>query len=263
MNIKQSASITAILVAVVLTGAGCLDRQQPATARPTTVPAASVPAAEPKLVGGNPDPIFTKDQIADIPAERRGAGTTIPNEPIVTSSSTSSATKDVRDERTKVAFSYPASLGEITTRNEFGWGMEEDEATVTNFTCLEQRAFNLDGTPFLVVNDTWQCQTLGRGGYWGDQARAFSTEEDVKKWCESKDVCTPYVNPNGVTIYHAYTKSDEFWGEPIVDIDKYGAWNPNKDIHGILISNQGFVENGQGRMQEEVKAIADSLSFLE
>lgn len=250
MNIKQSASITAILVAVVLTGAGCLGRQQPATARPKTVPATTVPAADLSALVVPTEP-------APAPALRhpdlKGSMTT----------TVSGDTTTVRDERTKVAFSYPTSLGEVETRVEYGVGMETDIETATFFDCLEQRAFDLNGTPFLVVNDTWQCQTLGRGGYWGDQARAFSTEEDVKKWCESKDVCTPYVNPNGVTIYHAYTKSDEFWGEPIVDIDKYGAWNPNKDIHGILISNQGFVENGQGRMQEEVKAIADSLSFLE
>jgi len=250
MNIKQSAAISTILLAVVLTGAGCLGRQQPATARPATVPAASVPAAEPSAPVVPTEPTTTPEL----------------RHPDLIGSMTTTVTGDtttVRDERTKVAFSYPTSLGKVDTRVEYGVGMETDIETATTFDCLEQRAFDLNGTPFLVVNDTWQCQTLGRGGYWGDQARAFSTEADVKLWCETKDVCEPYVNKNGVTIYRAYTKSDDFWGEPLLDIDMYAAWNPNINIHGILISNQGFVQAGLGRMQGEVAGVADSLSFLE
>lgn len=248
MNIKQSAAVSAILMVIALTGVGCLR---------SFAPVAPEPVATPTIVTNKTKPEVSAQPERDIPALRhaeiKGSMTT----------TVSGDTTIVRDERTKVAFSYPTSLGEIETRNEFGVGMETDIETATTFDCLEQRAFNVDGTAFLVVNDTWQCQTLGRMGYWGDQARLFSTEDDVKEWCETKGVCVPYVNPNGVTIYHAYTKSVDFFGETLFDIDEYGAWNPNKDISGVLVSNQGFVQAGLGRTQEEVKAVADSLSFFE
>ena len=253
MNIKQSASIMAILVAVVFTGAGCL-RSSP---------------------GNETKPIVTAKPSLNVPAELRGqdSPTVEPQETTTTDatgmdgSMTTTVfgdTTTVRDDRTKVAFSVPTSLGEVETQDENGWGYETTEkGNADEADCLVQRSFRAGDTIFLTIYDTWQCDQYGRGGYWGDQAKSFSTEQDVKKWCESKDVCTPYVNPNGITIYHAYSKSVDSWGDTLSDIDEYGAWNPNKDIHGILISNQGFVQAGLGRMRDEIKVVADSLSFLE
>lgn len=254
MNIKQTAAVSSILMAIVLVGGGCIR---------SYAPVAPEPAATPATVTNEAKPEIAEQPKRDIPALRNGSGTTVPPDPVVTNSATLASLKDAVDSEIKIAFSFPAALGTLTTTNEYGVGMETNIETATSFDCLAQRAFNLNGKAILVVNDTWQCQTFGRMGYWGDQARLFSTEADVKKWCEAKDVCTPYVNPNGITIYHAYTKSVDFFGDTLSDIDEYGAWNPNKDIHGILISNQGFVQAGQGRMQDEVIVVADSLSFLE
>ena len=241
MNIKQTAAVSAILMAVVLVGAGCYSSST--TNRPNT-------------------PVKPATIIPTPAATQTITNATGPNGSMVTT--VSGDTTTVQDDRTKLAFSVPTSLGNIKSQDENGWGpktAQNENSGPAN--CLVQRSFLAGDTIFLTAYDTWQCDQPGRGGYWGDQAQAFSSEADVKKWCETKDTCVPYVNKNGVTIYRAYMKSVDSWGDILSDIDEYAAWNPNKDINGILISNQGFVQAGLGRMQEEVKAVADSLSFLE
>ncbi len=252
MNIKQSASVMVVLAAVALVGVGCLSSSKSQETGPvvTAKPTLSVP---PEVLGQD---VTTKEpQVTTSIADG-------PNGSMVIT--VSGDTTSVRDDRTKIAFSIPTSLGEIKPQDENGWGYgasaKENGGPAD---CLVQRSFLAGDTIFLTVYDTWLCDQPGRGGYWGDQAQAFSTESDVKKWCETKDVCEPYVNPNGVTIYRAWTKSVEEYGTTYADIDEYGAWNPNKDINGILISNEGLVQDGLGRMQNEVAAVADSLSFIE
>lgn len=224
MNIKQSASALVILAAVALVGAGCLSSSKGETQEATTTFA------------------------------------TGPNGSMVTT--VSGETTTVRDATLGLSFSFPTSLGEIRTQDENGFGTEGTKSgDGSPADCLVQRSFLAGDTIFLTSYDTWQCEQLDRGGYWGDQARAFETEEDVKKWCETKDVCEPYVNPNGITIYRAWSKSVDAWGDTLSNIDEYGIWNPDRTIHGILLSNQGFVQAGLGRQQDALIAIVDSLSF--
>lgn len=269
MNIKQSASILAILASVALVGAGCLSSSTKETKPVTTAkPTLNVPA---ELRGENAAPTPTGTSTM-IPAG--GTGTEIlpvATKPIVTDSATVAGQKNVRDDWTGVAFSVPASIGEVRTLDDRGYGVEEDP-TATTFTptCLVNRLFvgvvsdSLGGfSGFLSIYDNWECKALGRGGYWGDQALAFSTERDVEKWCNAKESCDTFVNPNGITVYHAHTKSLEAWGDTLTDIDEYGIWNPNRAINGILFSNQDFVKNGLGPQKETLRAIVDSLSFIE
>lgn len=252
MNIKQSASTLVILAAVALVGAGCLSSSKDETRPVTTIrPTLDVP---PEVLGQDVPSTDTQETTTVFATGPDGSVTI----------NVSGDTTTVQDGVSGLSFTVPTALGEINTQNENGFGMEGAKSgDGGSADCLVQRAFLAGDTIFLTTYDTWQCDQLGRGGYWGDQARAFSTEADVKKWCDTKDSCVPYINPNGVTIYHAYSKSVDSWGDELTDIDMYAAWNPNKDIHGILISNQGFVQAGLGRMQDEVSAVADSLSFLE
>ena len=118
-------------------------------------------------------------------------------------------------------------------------------------------------TIFLAIKDTWECETLGRGGYWGDQARQFVTEEAVAAWCDGKDSCETFANPNGVTVWHASSERVEDWGDTLEGIHEYAVFNPNRSIHGILFSNQGFVRDGLGPMTDELAAIVDSLAFVD
>ena len=251
MNIKQSASILAILASVALVGAGCISSSKSEETRPiiTAKPTLNVP---PEVRG--------QDTPSVAPQEETTTFATGPDGSMVTT--VSGDTTTVHDDRTKVAFSIPTSLGAVEAHDENGWGYGDSAETNGGpADCLVQRSFLAGDTIFLTVYDTWACDQPGRGGYWGDQARAFSTENDVKKWCEAKDSCDSHVNPNGITIYHAYSKSVEEYGATYEDIDEYGAWNPTKDSNGILISNEGLVQAGLGRQQEAVRAIADSLSF--
>lgn len=176
-------------------------------------------------------------------------------------------TVTVRDDRVGIAFEAPRDFAPVVMEEEFGWGMEEGQAAGAPMTCLTNRIFlSMDedrSSVFLTVNDTWECEVPGRDGYWGDQARQFSTEDDVAAWCETKDACDSFVNANGITVWHASTNSVDDWGATLEGVDEYAAWNPNRSVHGILFSNQGFLKHGLGRQESALRAIANSLTFAE
>ncbi len=170
----------------------------------------------------------------------------------------------LQDDRTGISFEIPAAYAPVYAQEEYGIGHEETFET-TPWTCLTNRTihsrFNDMETLFLTINDTWECEVPGRDGYWGDQARLFTNEDDIEQWCQTKDSCESFTNAQGIQIWYAYTKSVDDWGDILSDIDEYAAFNPNKSIGGILFSNQGFVKNNLGRQQQTLRTIVDSLTF--
>ncbi len=172
----------------------------------------------------------------------------------------------VQDDTVGISFTIPAAYAPVYTQDEYGIGSEETFET-TPWTCLTNHIFlsrlGDAESVFLSVNDTWECEVPGRDGYWGDQATRFDTEDEIETWCQTKDTCESFANAQGIQIWHAYSAFVDDWGDVLSDIDEYAAWNPNKSIHGILFSNQGFVKNGLGRQLTTLRAIVDSLTFPE
>ncbi|MEI6510848.1 MAG: hypothetical protein WCO25_02280 [Candidatus Uhrbacteria bacterium] len=251
MNIKQSASTLVILAAVALVGAGCLSSSKPGETRP-------IVSAKPTL--NVPPEVLGQDTPSVARQETTTTFATGPDGSMVTTVSEDTTT--VRDATSGLTFSVPTSLGEIRTQDENGFGTEGTKSgDGSSADCLVQRSFLAGDVIFLTNYDTFQCDQPGRGGYWGDQAQAFKTEADIEKWCKAKDACDTFANKSGITIYHAFTRSVEEYGTTYAEIDEYGAWNAERSVHGVLFSNEGFVQAGAGRQLETLKSIVDSLSF--
>jgi hypothetical protein len=172
-----------------------------------------------------------------------------------------------QDDELRIAFTYPSSWGAILAQSEMGWGQDEGITPGTLPTCLADRAFSSSSTEvsnlFLSVNDTWSCNIMGRGGYWGDQTRGFSNMEDVERWCKTKDSCESFVNNNGVTIWHAYTKEFESWGETIRNVDEYATINTQRMNYGILFSTERFQQDNIDITNDDLRAVVDTLKLLQ
>lgn len=174
-------------------------------------------------------------------------------------------TMNVLDDRVGIAFDIPSSFAPIVIQDEFGLGMEAGETGPLD--CLTNRIFLSRGEQsdavLLTVNDTWECEVPGRDGYWGDQARQFVSEQAIADWCAAKDSCDSFVNKNGVTVWHAFTSSAEEWGTTVENVHEYAAWNPNRSVHGILFSNQSFLQASLDLPEAALRAIVESLTFIE
>jgi hypothetical protein len=160
-----------------------------------------------------------------------------------------------QDQMLDITFSYPSSWGPITSQVE----ANNDDIVHLPLT------FTGVGSNGILVAAYKEGETLGRGGYFGDQARLFTSPEATQEWCELEQhtVCESLTNEQGVEIWYTYTAVANVWGEELLEIDEYAIHHPNHPFYGIIVSNERLVSNGLGRNEEALRALVESLEFVE
>ncbi|MFH1253300.1 MAG: hypothetical protein V1664_03160 [Candidatus Uhrbacteria bacterium] len=162
-----------------------------------------------------------------------------------------------------LTFSYPADWGPIITNFEMGHQAGDDFTSTP--TCEVQGTLELAGITsglFFSAHNAVGCDPDGRGGWFGDQAKAFTDWDKITEWCEGTgDDCEIFTNSNGLKVAHAYTKETEIWGDVFQDVDLYALYNPGGDLPGIIISNERLISSGLGRSEKELRALIDSIKF--
>jgi len=166
-----------------------------------------------------------------------------------------------------VAFSYPASWGDLTqwvgTPPEKLEGFRM-EATISAY-----------DTPFISMMT--EGEALGRGGWWGDIATEATSVATVESFCDTyksredyyvqpNEACEILINEHGVTF--ARLSGDTSWfGWEIEDTYLYIAFHPDHPFYGLALSAQSLrrteLEETIGNTEKAIQEIANSLSFTE
>ena len=175
------------------------------------------------------------------------------------------------NETLDVTFEVPAEWQTISENQELGlFGDEEvqiDEEGNVMFTCETHTSLAVilgdAGTEFLTADDNGDCETLGRGGYWGDRADGVTSSEALEAWCNElvDGVCQIRKNEKGVTYAHAHYDSVESWGTVIEDVDEYYFFHEGHDWDGIIISDEFFVQAGVTDLDDDFLRLVESLEF--
>lgn len=163
-----------------------------------------------------------------------------------------------------ISFSYPTDWGPIISGVEMGYPNGDDGAKLA--TCKHQLFLELTGIDsglFLAADNTGDCGPAGRGGWFGDQAAAFTDWDKINEWCQTTgDECEIFTNQNGLEIAHVYDKGGEVWGEVLQDLDFFALYNPtNGELPGVIIGNERLITTGLGRSEKELRNLVDSIKF--
>lgn len=169
-----------------------------------------------------------------------------------------SETLSYQDKTLGLSITYPAAWGEVTAEEEQGMTPEraklvEEGKSPFSTDCVVQRtlAFSLlDGDPntrevFLSSRPSAPCESLGRGGYFGDQVNGFTSALTIQTWCEQKNLCRRLATKDGEYLWHAYTAQQDVFGTMVYDVDEYVIFRPTYAWPALLFSNQRFSELGR------------------
>ena len=119
---------------------------------------------------------------------------------------------------------------------------------------------------FLVADDSGDCETPGRGGYWGDTADGVTSGERLEGWCGEGDTddtaqCELMTNANGLRYASVHEDSFESWGDVLENVDSYYFYHDGYDWDGIVVSDEFFVQAGFIGDAELLNALVESLEF--
>ena len=175
--------------------------------------------------------------------------------------------RDFESEDLGVAFTYPASWGELTQwvgnppEDRDGFRME---ATISSY-----------DTPFISMIS--EGEAMGRGGWWGDIAALATDADTVETFCDTyrsrteyyvqpEEACEILINENDVTF--ARLSGDTVWFDWVIeDTYVYIAFHPNHTFYGLALSAQSLrrteLEETIGNAEKAIQEIANSLSFTE
>ena len=176
-----------------------------------------------------------------------------------------SGKKEYSNQELGISFSYPADWGPVSVESEGGrtddWnGSPKTEPNCTILTALTMNGID-DSALLLSGHDTADCNPYGRGGWFGDQAKVFSSWDEVLGWCG--DGCDIFTNKNGIKVAHRHLINSEVWGTNYDDLDLYGIFHEGHELQGIILSNERLIDAGLGRSENELKELINSIKFLE
>jgi hypothetical protein len=108
-------------------------------------------------------------------------------------------------------------------------------------------------------------ESLGRGGFWGDDAMNIIGLDAVEQWCVGKSDCNVLTNSHGVRIARHYASVDEY-ETPREPTTQYYLYNPGSQYPGMVLSPLFLMEGvGSGRalVEQMFADIVDSIQFLD
>ena len=181
------------------------------------------------------------------------------------------------DEVLGLSFYFPAAWGTIIVNEEEGFTESADQEALP---VDENGQFLFDGivnrslsfsqaeknapTVFLVAHNP-SVSSLGRGGYWGDQAGQLTSAKGLQQWCQTtlpdyiNSRCTLSENAQGILIGHKHSDEKSFYGNTTSNIDEYGIYHADHTFSGIILSTEAI----GSLYADSLQKIVDSLSFKE
>lgn len=166
------------------------------------------------------------------------------------------------------AFTYPISWGPLSIAVEPGmqegkdWDPKYPDCEVefvTNF-----QGIDVGGIAVVAGNTDATCQTLGRGGFWGDATRNLRTDEDVENYCKQFDTCGSFTNAHGIKIWKGHWDVGPYaFTDNLRNVDEYIIRHPGHTFDTIIISNERFVEAGLDALNDQIIDLVDSFTFVD
>ena len=179
------------------------------------------------------------------------------------------------DEILGLSFSFPSVWGSTTINEEEGFTENVDQENLPTdekgqfiFDGVVNRALSFSGTDaksptvFLVAHNP-SVSSLGRGGYWGDQARQLTSEKGLQQWCQTtlpdytNSQCTLSQNPQGILIARKHSDEKSVYGNITTDIDEYGIYHAGHAFSGIILSTEAM----GSEKAETLKNLVETISF--
>lgn len=156
---------------------------------------------------------------------------------------------------------------QITESQENGMSSEEltyDENGEAILDCRTHIQLAANDYAFLVADDNGDCQTPGRGGYWGDLADGITSPETLENLCNEKQEatsCELKTNANGLRYVQVHYAVLDSWGQQLTNIDEFYFFHEGGVWDGIVLSDESFVQAGLADPDAELQQIAESLEF--
>lgn len=148
-----------------------------------------------------------------------------------------------KNNKLKISFLFPEELGIIEEKDE------SDHIILTASSSL-----------FLGADNGGE--SVGRGGYWGDEAKFINNEEYIKYYCKNKNNCTVDINKNDILYAKEIIDNFSEWGSEPHKTIFYLLHNSKSEYRGIIISNQRFAEKNISNIEDIFEKIIDSIKFV-
>jgi len=165
------------------------------------------------------------------------------------------------DETIGISFFYPKSWGNIVIDDE---QIPGEEGIANRLLMLSTGVIDEKPDSYIFLHAATGTG-IGRGGYWGDNAMEITNLDYINSYCNEKENCTTSTNKNGITIAK-YNNPEVLHtpGSDPVSYIQYFIYNPNTDLHGIMISgvNLDYNMTNIPDIGEGLEEVADTLKFL-
>ncbi len=148
-----------------------------------------------------------------------------------------------------------------------GWQIEQKQEMGTSgndtLDCKTQTQLKVNDHFFLVADDNGTCDSLGRGGYWGDSAADITSSEALENICQDTQAttCELKTNQHGLRYAHLHYDSVEEYGQVYKDIDEYYFFHENNAWDGIVLSDEDFIKAGLVDSDAQLAQLVESLEF--
>lgn len=154
-----------------------------------------------------------------------------------------SGLQQFKNDDLKLSFDYPKEWGEISIKNE------PDHISL---------AIDLD--VFLGADNGGD--SMGRGGYWGDEAVLITDQNYVNNFCNGKVDCQIMTNKSGIIFAREKKLFDSLSDQNQRDSIFYYIFNPKSKFRGIILSDEGLINMNIESIESKIDSLVDSIEFI-
>lgn len=162
------------------------------------------------------------------------------------------------DNQLKLSFDYPENWGPVKkiTKENF---KKQAERILLTFSGIS------DGNILFLDAVNPDIEVMGRGGYWGDAAKAIKGIDDIKNYCLDKDNCSIFTNNNGVIIAkHLFITGTEGGSETDIKTAQYYFYNQNSEFTSFAMSYVRIFKTDEvKRLENKFEQLIESVKFID
>lgn len=158
-----------------------------------------------------------------------------------------------------ISFLHPKSWGNAVVRENTDDSLDPEKAGAISIAFQPAGAEEACCVAFSVSENYMP----DHGGTWATLASLVENQEYIDKFCEEKENCAVYTNPNGVKIAKlSQTNTETEGGIADVNVDQYFIYHPDAEFFGLTFCTVCLEKVlGKEMAKIEISRLIDSLRF--